>query len=52
MVAAGPPPAPSGPGVPGPLRDGLTALDLTGVVAGLAVLVLAGSHATIRRATV
>jgi hypothetical protein len=31
---------------------GLTALGLTGVVAGLAVLLLAGGHATIRRATV
>jgi hypothetical protein len=31
---------------------GLTALGLTGVVAALAVLVLAGGHATIRRATV
>ena len=31
---------------------GLTALGLTGVVAVLAVLVLAGGHATIRRATV
>ena len=31
---------------------GLTALGLTGVVAALAVLLLAGGHATIRRATV
>jgi hypothetical protein len=31
---------------------GLTALDLTGVIAALAVLLLAGGHATIRRATV
>ncbi len=31
---------------------GLTALGLTGVIAGLAVLLLAGGHATIRRATV
>ena len=31
---------------------GATALGLTGVVAALAVLVLAGGHATIRRATV
>jgi hypothetical protein len=31
---------------------GLTALGLTGVIAALAVLVLAGGHATIRRATV
>ena len=31
---------------------GLTALGLTGVVAALAVLVLAGGHATIRRVTV
>jgi len=31
---------------------GLTTLGLTGVVAGLAVLVLAGGHATVRRATV
>jgi hypothetical protein len=31
---------------------GLTALGLTAVVAALAVLVLAGGHATIRRATV
>jgi len=31
---------------------GLTALDLTGLVAVLAVLLLAGGHATIRRATV
>ena len=32
--------------------SGLTALDLTGVVAALAVLLLAGGHATIRHATV
>lgn len=32
--------------------SGLTALGLTGVVAALAVLLLAGGHATIRRATV
>ena len=31
---------------------GLTALDLTGIIAALAVLLLAGGHATIRRATV
>ncbi len=31
---------------------GLTALGLTGVIAALAVLLLAGGHATIRRATV
>ena len=31
---------------------GLTALSLTGIVAVLAVLVLAGGHATIRRVTV
>ena len=31
---------------------GLTALGLTGIIAALAVLVLAGGHATVRRATV
>lgn len=31
---------------------GLTALSLTGIIAVLAVLVLAGGHATIRRVTV
>jgi hypothetical protein len=31
---------------------GLSALDLTGVIAALAILILAGGHATIRRATV
>lgn len=36
----------------GGASTGLTALGLTGLVAALAVLLLAGGHATIRRATV
>ena len=52
MVAAGATTGAFGPGSAWSAAAGLTALDLTGVVAGLAVLVLAGSHATIRRATV
>jgi hypothetical protein len=36
----------------GGASTGLTALGLTGLVAALAVLLLAGGHATIRRAAV
>ena len=38
-------------GVGGP-HPSLSALDLTGVIAALTVVILAGGHATIRRATV